>query len=56
MVLNPATFVCRLDMGDGDSHELPSFTGRVWLAAAAQLPKVCISRSYYCRWLTAQRA
>ena len=30
----------REDMGDGDSHEVPSFTGRVWLAAAAQLPKV----------------
>ena len=30
-------------MGDGDSHEVPSFTGRVWLAAAAQLPEVRIS-------------
>ena len=27
-------------MGDGDSHEVPSFTGRVWLAAAAKMPKV----------------
>ncbi len=31
---------CRLDTGDGDSNEMASFTGRVWLAAASQLPKV----------------
>ena len=39
----------RLDTGDGNTDETPSFTGRVWLAAASQLTKVSRLYARSCR-------